>query len=433
MNPVRRTFRSAYEKTRASRNPVFRAAFGILWTCRALFRLVFGAMMRLRNRMDAFLRRPAMRLAYHLLAATRDVFRGTSASQAAGWTETHLQQALNIVSARLLRARDWRLRTILLGTSALQKYRERIHASTIDFCAILDQPVDQSILRNFVVLQHDILRDSRIPPQSKVNLLLRIDPRVRDGRLNELFSVFCLSDLFSDLSIHWEDATADRAERQILTLPELQFRQNGQFRRFALSTVPRDTVEDVEHFGVPCAFLRMNEARRNANTYLKATFAWHFVVAISLREDADGSIEGELARWEPILSELEREFPSIRITLLNRAPRKATMAHHDASRLPYACEAGLTLLDAVALAQQANAYFGVLDIHGLAARSAGVPGVYMPLDYDLYDDSGMITPPDSGPAWRMEYPSLAGCREALRRVLTERGALRIQRFYSRSA
>ncbi len=433
MNPIRRAFRCAYEKTRTSRNPIFRAAFGILWTCRALFRLVFGALMRLRHRINAFLRRPAMRLAYHLLAATRDVFRGTSASQAAGWTETHLQQALNIVSARLLRARDWRLRTILLGTSALQKYRERTHASTIDFCAIVDHSVDQSVLRNFVVLQHDILRDPRIPSQAKVNLLLRIDPRVRDGRLNELFSLFCLSDLFCDLSIHWEDTTADAAERQILTLPELQFRQNGQLRRFALSVVPLDTVEEVEHFGVPRAFLRMNDARRNANTYLKATFAWHFVVAVSLRENADGCIDEELARWEPILSELEREFPAIRITLLNRASRKATIAHHDASRLPYACEAGLNLLDTVAVAQQANAYFGVLDIHGLAARSAGVPGVYLPLDYDLYDDSGTMIPPGSGSSWRIEYPSLAGCRQALRHVLTDQGAARIQRFFSRSA
>ena len=36
--------------------------------------------------------------------------------------------------------------------------------------------------------------------------------------------------------------------------------------------------------------------------------------------------------------------------------------------------------DAVCLAQIADGYFGVLDVFGLAAHSAGRPGIYVPLD-----------------------------------------------------
>jgi hypothetical protein len=46
----------------------------------------------------------------------------------------------------------------------------------------------------------------------------------------------------------------------------------------------------------------------------------------------------------------------------------------------FARHAGLSLQDAICLAQIADGYLGVLDLFGLAAHSAGRPGVYVPLE-----------------------------------------------------
>jgi hypothetical protein len=46
----------------------------------------------------------------------------------------------------------------------------------------------------------------------------------------------------------------------------------------------------------------------------------------------------------------------------------------------FARQHGLTLQDAICLAQIADGYLGVLDIFGLAAHSARRPGVYVPLE-----------------------------------------------------
>jgi hypothetical protein len=48
--------------------------------------------------------------------------------------------------------------------------------------------------------------------------------------------------------------------------------------------------------------------------------------------------------------------------------------------LRFARHQGLNLQDAICLAQIADGYLGVLDLFGLAAHSAGRPGVYVPLE-----------------------------------------------------
>jgi hypothetical protein len=433
MNALRHGFRRALEAVTRRHDPIARSATAMLLLLRWTWRLVFGACSRTRNRIGAFLGRPSVRFARHVAGALRDAMRGSSASAAAGWTESNLQHALNFTTARLQRARRPVLRAVCLLSGALQKYRERAYAESVDAAMILDRPLDQRALRNFAAFQYGIRQDPAIPPTAKVNLALRIADDVKDARINDLFSAFCSAATFGDLVIHWDAAAAHAAEGQILTLAELRARDEGRLPRAPLSAMNQDMIEKAEHFGVPDAFIPHNDGRRSANAYLKAAFDWRFVIAVSLREDEAGAIDDELALWEPVLLGLRDEFPSVRVCMLNRAPRGRTLDRIGSRTIPFACEGGLSMLDSVALTRQANAYFGVLDFYGLAARSAQIPGVYLPLGYQL---AGLNDPlgdplgdPENGPLWRMDYPSIETVRAALRHVVLAGGAAELERLY----
>lgn len=424
MNPIRSAFRYSLKVVSCRRVPFSRLLTVVLLTFRSSWRIVFWIYVHTLHRLITLRAKPSIRYTRYAVGALFDLLRSSSASREVEWTETNLQKILNGLTVRLQRARRPWLRVVFLLASALQKYRERIYASTVNVAATIDRPLDQTVLRNFVAFQYNIRRNPTIPPQASVNLLLRVDPSVRDARMCDLFSVFCASTTFSDLTLHWDHGPADAAESQILTLPELRARGAGLFARPPLSSVRQDIVNELEHCGAPDAFQPLNDARRNANNYLKMTFDWRFAIAVSFREKRDGSIESELDIWMPILDELEREFDTVRFCVLNRASRENNLSRRSVGRFAFACESGLSVLDSLALARQANAYFGVLDIYGLAAKTAGVPGVYLPLAYELEEGDVSLPSPDqhSLPLWKLEYLSRTIARDALRQVLKAIGA-----------
>jgi len=132
------------------------------------------------------------------------------------------------------------------------------------------------------------------------------------------------------------------------------------------------------------------DPRRNVTAYLKLAHPGMFIVALSLPEDDDGDAALEL--WERAMPSLAAEFPDVVFCVLNRVgpgPHARHQAAEGTRHGPLALvrQAGLTLADAVALAQMADAFVGPTDVFGLAALTARRPGVYM-------DPSGTVSSAD---------------------------------------
>jgi len=76
----------------------------------------------------------------------------------------------------------------------------------------------------------------------------------------------------------------------------------------------------------------------------------------------------------------------------------------------FARQHGLTLQDAICVAQVADGYLGVLDIFGLAAHSAGRPGVYVPLE------DAELPRAESSPQISSDRQIMVGSRDRTRRL-----------------
>src|SRR5262249_56198105 len=103
------------------------------------------------------------------------------------------------------------------------------------------------------------------------------------------------------------------------------------------------------------------------------------IIAVGLRERQDGTAEpDQLELWLNLLERLARGRADLAFVVLNRLA--SSQWREWPAHLRFARHQGLTLQDAVCLAQVADGFLGVLDIFGLAAHSAGRPGVYGALE-----------------------------------------------------
>jgi hypothetical protein len=79
-----------------------------------------------------------------------------------------------------------------------------------------------------------------------------------------------------------------------------------------------------------------------------------------------------------LIDALRTQHPQAAFVMLNCLPPshwREWPAH-----IRFARHHGLSLQDTICLAQIADGYFGVLDLFGLAAHSAGRPGIYVALE-----------------------------------------------------
>jgi hypothetical protein len=271
-------------------------------------------------------------------------------------------------------------RALLLRLSVAAKARKRARSDQRNFALRLTGPIDQKAMRNLLIWQNHVL-PSYLPPDDnrEVDVALVISARSdNEPRLFDLISTVLMLERFRNFVVFWDEETAADAELILMSDKELACcRAAGGATD--LGKMPRDIIGQVELHGTRGGVKLLQHGRRYANDFFKMTFPHRFVIAVALRENEDGTAEpDELELWLGLIDTLRARHSDAAFVVLNCfAP---SQWQEWPAHVRFARHQGLTLQDAICLAQIADGYFGVLDVFGLAAHSAGRPGVYVPLD-----------------------------------------------------
>jgi hypothetical protein len=269
-------------------------------------------------------------------------------------------------------------RLLVLRLSVAAKLRERASADDRNFVLRLNGPLDQKSLRNLLIWQNHVLPSYVQREDAEVDVALVLANRSAEARLFDLISILLMLERFRSFAVFWDEETAMAATSVLLSQRELS-RWRAREPASDLSTLPRQIPREVELRGARGGIKLLPHGRKSANDFLKLALPGRFILAVALREREDGTIEpDELEFWLDLIERLAARYPRAAFVMLNRlAPLqwREWPVH-----LRFARHQGLNLQDAMCLAQIADGYLGVLDLFGLAAHSAGRPGIYVPLD-----------------------------------------------------
>jgi hypothetical protein len=271
-------------------------------------------------------------------------------------------------------------RVLVLRLSVHTKMRERACSDGRNFALRLDGSIDQKALRNLLIWQNHVLPSYlRQDDHLEVDIALVLTSRSgSEPRLFDLFSIVLMLERFRSFALFWDDETAVGATSMLMSERELS-RWRAAEQTSGLARMPRDITRQVELYGTRGGVKLLPHGRKYANDFLKLALPGRFIVAVALRERDDGTVApDELELWLGLIDTLRTRHPQAAFVMLNcLAPSqwRDWPAH-----VRFARHQGLTLQDAICLAQIADGYLGVLDIFGLTAHSAGRPGVYVPLE-----------------------------------------------------
>jgi len=270
-------------------------------------------------------------------------------------------------------------RTLVLRLSVAARRRERGSTDERNFSLRLTGPIDQSALRNLLVWQNRVLPAYLRPMDTRqVDVVLVLPDGSNDEtRLFDLFSVALMLERFRGISVFWGEVAAAEAASKVMSDRELR-RRSACESADDIGRMPAEVTGQVELCGAGGGIKLLPQGRRYTNDFLKAALPGKFIIAAGLRERRDGTVEpDDLEFWLGLIDRLHVQHPGVAFVMLNRlAPSqwRDWPAH-----LRFARHQGLTLQDSICCAQIADGFVGVLDILGLAAHSAGRPGVYVPL------------------------------------------------------
>jgi hypothetical protein len=269
-------------------------------------------------------------------------------------------------------------RRLVLRLSVYTRTRERAASDDRNFALRLHGPIDQAALRNLLIWQNHVL-PSWLPDDLAADVaLVLMSGSGGDARLLDLFSAALMLERVQSVSVFWDEQTAIDITSVVMSERELS-RWRASEETGDLGRMPPELARRVALHGSRGGVKLLQHGRRYANDFLKLALPGRFIVAVGLRESEDGTVEaGDLERWLDLIDRLHARRPGTGFVVLNRlAPSQWRQwpAH-----LRFARHQGLSLQDAICLAQVADGYLGVLDIFGLAAHSAGRPGIYVPLE-----------------------------------------------------
>jgi hypothetical protein len=257
-------------------------------------------------------------------------------------------------------------RTLLLRLSTAPGVPAAARSAGGGVLVRLSGPINQLALRNLLVWQNHVLPGLRGDDDGgQVDLTLVLASGSQDeARLFDLVSVALMLERIAGFALDWDEADARDAGAS------------------DLAELPRDLVGAIEATGSSGGIKLLASGRKTANDFVKLALPGRFIIAVALREREDGSVEpGELETWLDLIDRQATRYPDLGFVLLNPVARPQWRDWPAHVRL--ARHQGLTLQDAICLAQIADGYVGVLDIFGLAAHAAGRPGVYLPLLEDV--------------------------------------------------
>jgi hypothetical protein len=269
-------------------------------------------------------------------------------------------------------------RLLVMRLSVYAKTRERSSWQDRSCALRLDAPIDQRALRNLLIWQNHVL-SAGLRDDAQVDIALVLaSGSSSEARLFDLFSAALMLERVRSFSVFWDEEIAIDATSVVMSQRELS-RRGICDRTTDLGNMPRAVMRQVALQGTRGGVKLLQHGRKYANDFLKLTLPGRFVVAIGLQERADGTVEPrELELWPGLLDKLHARHPGIAFVVLNCLT--PSQWREWPSHLRFARHQGLTLQDTICLAQIADGYLGVLDLLGLAAHSAGRPGVYIPLD-----------------------------------------------------
>jgi hypothetical protein len=270
-------------------------------------------------------------------------------------------------------------RVLVLRLSVAAKLRERASSNERNFALCLKGPIDQEALRNLLIWQNHVLPSYLRPDDdSQVDVALVLTSRSdNEVRLFDIFSVVLLLERIRNFAVFWDEDTAAAATSIVMSQRELS-RWRATERASDLEKIPRDITRQVERYGTRGGIKLLPHGRKHANDFLKLALPGRFIIAVALRERIDGTAEpDEFEFWLRLINTVCARHQHLAFVILNYlAP---SQWREWPARVRFARHQGLNLQDAICLAQIADSYLGVLDLFGLAAHSAGRPGVYVPL------------------------------------------------------
>jgi glycosyltransferase involved in cell wall biosynthesis len=285
-------------------------------------------------------------------------------------------------------------RAARLLSRALRKHDAAQRTAARVCVARIDAPVSQQTLRDVALWQGEIVRAANLASaETKVAACIAVSAARDEVRLDPLFSLLCASQIFADFSIVWGEPPDPRTGADV---PRVGAGDRG---------TAESSVEDVlMTFAAPV------EARRVVAQYFKVAHPRAFVVAVSLPEDEDGFCDAELERWLPRFACFRAEWPAVALCLLNRTTVGQWPGSPALVDIAPVRGLGFGVPEGLVFSQTADAFLGVLDAFGLAALSAGRPGVYL-------DPIGMA-PREPGPhAWIVRQASDEECLTRLAAIV----------------
>jgi hypothetical protein len=271
-------------------------------------------------------------------------------------------------------------RVLVLRLSVHAQTRERASPEERNFLLRVSGPLDQEALRNLLIWQNHVL-PSYLPRddgrQVDIALVLTAESE-SEARLFDLFSILLMLERVRSFAVFWDHETATGTNSILLSERELNhWRTPGEADD--LRAMPGALVHQVERNGTRGGIKLLAHGRRHANDFLKLALPSRHVVAVALREREYGEVEPEeLEFWLGVIDTLHAQHPQAAFVMLNCLP--PSQWREWPPHIRFARHQGLSLQDAICLAQIADGYIGVLDMFGLAAHSAGCPGIYVPLE-----------------------------------------------------
>jgi hypothetical protein len=277
-------------------------------------------------------------------------------------------------------------RVLVLRLSVHAQMRERACGDERNFLLRLSGSLGQEALRNLLIWQNHVL-PSYLPKddggQVDIALVLTAGSQ-SEARLFDLFSIVLMLERVRSFAVFRDEETATATNSILLSERELNhWRTAGEADD--LGNMPHALMQQVERQGTRGGIKLLAHGRKYANDLFKLALPGRYVVAVALRENEDGDVEPEdLEFWLALIDTVHARYPQAAFVMLNCLP--PSQWREWPAHVRFARHHGLSLQDTICLAQIADGYVGVLDIFGLAAHSAGRPGIYVPLeDGDLPD------------------------------------------------
>jgi len=282
------------------------------------------------------------------------------------WSSTRVSEHL-LAPSLSKRSAGLLLRVLLMHVAATKKLSEHNDSNYREFVLCLNGRINQAVLRNLLIWQDHIFAGGAGRPIDIV-LVLR-DGSNDECRLFDLLSVTLALEWIRNVDVIWKSDT------KVGPTPVTEQTLSD------LTKLSPDLISRADGSGIRGGVKLLPEGRKRANDYLKVVLPNRFIVALGMLESADGDVEqGELDRWLRWIAHQQARDQHLGFVILNRlAPSQYRMLP-DYVRV--ARHQGLSLQDTICLAQIADTYVGELDIFGLAALSAGRPGIYLPMDAD---------------------------------------------------